>query len=208
MLTFEESRKTHSVSVLGVDPGPVSSAFVLVGEQVGARGPALPEITGAWYVPNQESSSYSWVLDEVLSRLPGTDILFLAYESVGAQGKFCGESTFETAAMGGEIRRAFRPFVAGTYKFVSSDWRHALTGAGNARTPLVYHEICKFFAPTGGGADPYKGTEKQPGPLWPLAVAGKGGNVEHLKDALGVALALSRVRFRSGKDPEEYRRPY
>lgn len=208
MLTFEKARESYAVSVLGVDPGPVSSALVLVRDPRAGTGPYPPEIRGAWYVPNQEFGVGFGAIESVIRSIPGTDVMFLAYESVGAQGKFCGETTFETAAMGGEIRRAFRPFVAGTYKFVSSDWRHALTGAGNARTPLVYHEICKFFAPTGGGADPYKGTEKQPGPLWPLAVAGKGGNVEHLKDALGVALALGKVRFRSGRDPEDYRRPY
>lgn len=207
-MTFELKGHMDSgrgLVIVGCDPGPERSAFAFVRHKPNEDA----ELLHAAYLDNDTLDSLalwasfrcaSWNLDG----LP----LVLAYEGVGAQGKFCGESTFETAAMGGEIRRLFRPHVAATYRFISSEWRHALTGQGNARTPLIYHELCKFFPPTGGGADKFKGTKDAPGPLWRLHEAGKGGNVEHLKDALGVALGLTLVNFRSGRDPEEYRRPW
>lgn len=203
--------------IIGCDPGPVCSAIVLVRRTPDGEGGFVTDIKKANYLENRLlASRVPWVQaspdDGGLSTSDGWPT-FLAYEKCGARflggGKsaMIGESTFETAAMGGEIRRAFRPFVSGVYALVSSDWRHALTGRGNAKTPLVYHEIChRFFEPAGGGSDPYKGTSKEPGPLWGLHEAGKGGNMEHLKDALGCALGLTLVRFRSGKDPEMYRR--
>jgi len=133
---------------------------------------------------------------------------YLALEKCGAQFKCVGESVFETAAMGGEIRRAFRPFVTATYVFKSSEWRYLLCGQGNAKTPMIYAELCALFEPTGGGKEPYKGNKAQPGPLWDLHEAGRGGNMEHLKDALGCALALTRCVFRTGEGPEKYRRPW
>jgi len=143
-----------------------------------------------------------------ITAVPSPAAMFLAYEKLGNQGKTPGDATFETAAAGGEIRRAFRPYVEATYALRSSEWRHPLTGIGGAKTPLVYQEICRFFRPEGGGSDPYKGIAKKPGPLWDFHKAGAGGKVEHLKDAMGVALGLSQVRFRSGRDPEIYRLPY
>jgi hypothetical protein len=198
-MTFESALSVGAVYVIGCDPGPESSAFVAI--EVSGQKTAL---VAAEYASNTGTCTTHEVF------LGGTRVFdrptFLAYEVVGAQGRFCGESTFETAAMGGEIRGRLRPVVDGIYRFIPSVWRHALTGQGNARAPLVYHEICKFFQPTGGGADPYKGTSKAPGSLWSFHKAGIGGKVEHLKDALGVALALGQVRFRSNQDPEQYRR--
>lgn len=204
-MTYEEAlRGCDKFFVAGVDPGPVSSAIVLVRFIKG-----VPDIKMALYADNagfDDDDKFRALFNVGLCGAGEGKPLFLAYEAVGAQGKFVGETTFETAAMGGEIRRAFRPYADATYRMVSSDWRHALTGQGNAKTPLVYHEICRLFEPTGAGADPYKGTKDKPGPLWNFHAAGKGGNVEHLKDALGVALGLTRVRFRGNRDPEIYRR--
>ena len=209
MLKFEDAIADSPALVLGCDPGPTHTAFAAVVLYPKDSSPA--RLAYASYADNSGlDEAYRMVEHAVKRELlypAGARCAFLAYECVGAQGKFCGESVFETAAVGGEVRRLFRRLVDGTYKFVSSEWRHALTGQGNARTPLVYHEICKRFPATGGGSDPCKGTKDAPGPLWDLHAAGKGGNVEHLKDALGVALGLASVRFRSGRDPETYRRP-
>jgi hypothetical protein len=162
-----------------------------------------PFAVSAWYVPNKDINDVVRVVERFHAPR------YLAYEKCGTQwGKCVGEEVFETATMGGEIRRAFRPLVKETYVFRSSDWRNLLCGRGNAPTPVVYAEICALFEPTGEGADPYKGTLKKPGPLWDLHLAGKGGNVEHLKDALGCALALTRCEFRTGEGPEKYRRQW
>lgn len=204
-MTFEEARQAGKCFVLGCDPGPFNSAFVLVrfeGDAVAFKAAA--------YLPNEAvatpAQAWPFLQGQVFA---GNELaawpLFFAYERVGFQGKCPGDTTFETAAMGGEARRALRMFVAGTYALRSSEWRHPLTGIGNAKTPLVYQEICRFFEPTGAGSDPYKGTSKGPGPLWAFHQAGAGGNMDHLKDAAGVALGLSRVRFRSGADPEKFR---
>ncbi len=188
--------------IIGSDPGPESSAIVAVSFTAGK-----PELLRAAYQSNESLAKQS--LDYVLAvYCSGWRPAYLAYEKCGAQFKCVGESVFETAAMGGEIRRALRPIVAATYAFKPSEWRYLLCGQGNAKTPLIYAEICALFEPTGGGADPYKGTKDKPGPLWALHEAGKGGNMEHLKDALGCALVLTRCVFRTGEGPERYRRAW
>ena len=201
-MTFEEARKVGPVYVVGCDPGPVCSAVVAVDLRSGEA-----KLAAAVYADNKDIAE-GCLEDDFLPALVRDQRIFLAYESCGAQGKFVGESTFETAAMGGEIRRAFRPYVAGAYVFRPSDWRYMLCGKGNARTPEIYAEFARWFAPYGGGSDKLRGNKTNPGPLALLHQAGAGGNMEHMKDALGVALALDRVRYRSGRDPEEFRRPW
>jgi hypothetical protein len=192
-------------TVFGCDPGPEHSALVHTSIVRDVMGRKRAHLVGAWYPENKDLAG---LMKEVLH--PGSmwrrSYAFLAIEKCGQQGCSPGESVFETAAMYGEIRQLFRPIP--TYALRSSEWRHALTGVGNANTPAVYEAVKQFFDPTGRGADAYKGTKAKPGPLWGLHEAGKGGNVEHLKDALGAALGLTMIRFRSGVDPEAYRREW
>jgi len=201
MTVTEAMQGQDNLFIIGCDPGPESSALVgIVTHPSGAVS-----LHWAYYTDNAIlAASPSWFACVGHSK----DRTFLCYETCGAQGAFVGASTFETAAMGGEIRRAFRPLVAATYAFRPSEWRYALVGKGNAKAPEIYAAICESFNPTGGGKDPYKGTTAKPGPLWALHEAGKGGHCEHLKDAIGVALAVLKVRFRSGEAPEKYMRSY
>lgn len=212
-MTFEEARKAGPVYVIGCDPGPEKSAFACVKFFAGGR--PLTELSAAYYISNldlSDSRASAFIMHGLLRYVPGPVLapapVFLSYETCGNQGRQAGAGTFETAAMGGEIRRAFRPYVAGTYAFSPSDWRYALVGRGNAKTPDIYAEFGGFFVSSVVCADPLKGTKDEPGPLRRLHEAGKGGNMEHMKDALGVALALDRVRYRSARDPEEFRRPW
>ena len=186
--------------IIGCDPGPTSSALTWIRMTDGR-----PFHMGSIYADNKDLADGD--MPEMIAG--DRDVaIFLAYEKCGAQFKCVGEPVFETATMGGEIRRAFRPFVKATYAFKPSEWRYLLCGQGNAKTPLIYSEICALFEPTGGGADPYKGLKDTPGPLWSFHEAGKGGVCEHLKDALGCALALTRCVFRTGEGPEKYRRQW
>lgn len=203
-MTVEAAMAAGPCTVVGCDPGPEFSALAVIT----CRGGDY-EFLGAEYVNNRDLTSPSFCI-HFWDRAGAGAVrpVFFAYEKCGAQGKTPGESTFETAAMSGEIRRAFRNHVTATYAMRSSDWRHAIAGAGNAKTGLVYVEICALFPGTGGGSDPWRGVKNKPGPLWALHEAGRGGNMDHVKDALGVAMGLTRVRFRSNKDPEIYRRPW
>jgi hypothetical protein len=200
-LKFEE---VPGCVLVGVDPGPVHSAIVCISYQNRAA-----TLLAAKYPANRVLAQLTdfWTCVE-LPALPSDRPTFLCYESCANKGVVAGAETYETAAIGGEIRRALRPFVDGTYVFNPSDWRYHLTGQGNAKTALIYAECCRFFQPSGGGSDPYRGTKGKPGPLADLYKAGAGGNMEHMKDALGVALALTRVRFRAAQDPEYFRRPW
>ena len=160
------------IESLGCDPGPTHCAFVL------ARVPfmhiPLPtaEVIGAWYGPNKMIG-----LD-----LPGhvgfagavRNTHIFAYESCGSQGSVPGETTFETAAMGGEVRAMMRPRVNATYMFSPDRWRYMLCGRGNANDRAIAEGLRALFPATGGGADPYTGTKAKPGPLWALRVAGAG----------------------------------
>jgi hypothetical protein len=201
--------------MIGCDPGPSYSA--LVGLECASKQNLAPDqgfmmpvlrVLGAGYVRND-------MLAPTLFGASPEDPVFLAYEACGAQGKFVGETTFETAAMGGEIRQMYRKIAGPAYGMKSSDWRYMLSGQGNAGTPLVYASICRYFTPVAIPATEkkapknlYKGSTKYPGPLWDLHLAGEGGTVEHLKDALGVVIGLLLATYRTGRDPEEFRRPY
>ena len=199
-MTFEAARAAGPVYVIGCDPGCEASALACV--RLAGESAAL---ISARYASNMLLGLGQTPQD--LLGGPGVgEPLFFVYETCGCQGRAVGASVFETSAMGGELRRAFRPY-ASLYALTPSDWRYALCGVGNARTPAIYAEFRTWFPSTGGGADPLRGTTSAPGPLAALHAAGKGGNMEHVKDALGVALALDRVRYRRGHDPERYRRP-
>ena len=202
-LTFEQARAEGPVHVIGVDTGPVNSAVVAI--TIAGRAAKIIKV-GYW--SNEDLSHDNFLLSRVVLALPCSTTVpaFLSYEHCGCQGQSVGDEVFETAMMCGEIRRAFRPHVRGTYALRPSEWRYMLCGFGSAKAKHVYAEFPNWFEKSGGGADPLKGNKALPGPLAALHEAGKGGNVEHLKDALGVALALDRIRYRCGRDPEEYRR--
>lgn len=201
-LTLAQSLEqvTHPVMIIGVDPGPVSSAYVAVRVR--------PDKAVVWcaYLPNKHcGSSIVPVFLRDMPPAPG-EIRWLSYERCGAQHCYVGSSVFETSEMAGAIREAFHGHVAGVYAMRPSEWRYALCGRGNARAPEIYAQCCELFPlPTNKAADPYRGLKNDRGPFAPLYDAGAGGNVEHLKDALGAALALTRVGFRTGGDPEMYR---
>ena len=210
-MTVEEAAAKGGYFLLGCDPGTTSSALCLL-----AAGPEGVRLVSAAYRYNADMAlrgPSEWGLG-VLTDLGGP--LFFVYEKLGMQCKVVGEEVFETAAVSGEIRRAVRPLVHGTYALRGSEWRHALTGQGNASDSATRYAVeHEFFAPTGGGRrDPYIGTEAEPGPLWAAGAAGKkregdkNGNICHIIDSAGVALGLTLVRFRSGRDPEIYRRPW
>jgi len=205
MSTIQDTMKQRmSFGILGCDPGPTHTAAVYVFLVCDDDNQyKVAEVIGT-YFPNERVDD----LQRFFHSRESIYQLFLAVEICGAQFKMVGASVFDTAAMGGVVRHLCRPNVDGIYCMRSSEWRHALTGQGNARAPIVYDEIKRFFAPTGGGNDPYKGIAAKPGPLWQMFEAGKGGNAEHLKDALGCALGLTMVNFRSGQSPEQYRRTW
>ena len=204
--TIEKTAEERGhVCIMGCDPGPTHCAFVLI------RSPAMPmpkavaAILGAWYVPNRE---INLVLSFVVREFSSMKLDAFAYESCGSQGSVPGESTFETAAMGGEARSVLRSHVNATYSFSPDRWRYALCGRGNAKDKDVAEGLRALFPASGGGADPTMGTKAQPGPLWALRAAGTGGNAVHLRDAVGVALAPLLIRYRSGVDPEQFRRAW
>jgi len=195
------------VVVLGCDPGPTHSAFALLNIPFMKMPEPGARVLGAWYLPNGEVwKTLPKIAHDFL--LKGVRIDAFAYESCGCQGSAPGESTFETAAMGGEARAVIRPHVHATYSFSPDRWRYALCGHGNAKDHNVAEGLRALFPATGGGADPTTGTKSRPGPLWALREAGAGGNAVHLRDAVGVAVAPLLIRFRSGIDPERFRRTW
>lgn len=189
--------------IIGVDPGPAHTAAVSVFLVCEEGKYKVAELKCTYF----ENARVDAAISQLIS-VHGAYPHFLAVEICGAQFKMVGATVFDTAAMGGVVRHCVRNYVDGIYCLRSSEWRHALTGMGNGRAPIVYEMIKGFFEPTGGGGDPYKGISAKPGPLWPLFEAGRGGNAEHLKDALGCALGLTMVNFRSGQSPEQYRREW
>lgn len=201
---------------VGCDPGPDHSAFVRV--RVNPETDTA-EIISAEYIPNLDPR---WTRGNTKRRDLSADIpghpaegppcgLFV-YESCSNYGRIVGVSVFQTAAAGGELRGAYRGFVP-VYGLPSPEWRRALTGFQNANDSMVRRRLTDFFTPFGGGADPYKGTKSAPGPWAALAKAGakipgdprSKSSVQHLLDAMGVAVGLYKMRVTTRRDPEMFR---
>lgn len=193
--------QNRTVAIMGCDPGPTHSALALITAYEGD----ILLLAGAWYKPNEELASIVPEFAGPHETAGDGPLKLFAYERCGLMGRFVGQSVFETAAMGGELRRAYRPLATQSFALRPSDWKLALTGVGNSKTPAVYEAICREFEPTGGGSDPYRGTKKQPGPLWGLYEAGAGGKVTHMKDALGIAISVLKMEDQTGKSIGEFR---
>ena len=211
---LKQASKDSPVVIISADPGPINSALTLLWTKPGGK----LELDDAWYLPNEKWGDakffYAWLEEQKLvNGIREDGYFYFVYEAVvTSYNSVIGASVMDTAAMAGELRHAFRPYVDGIYGMPSSAWRHALTRAGNAPAKHVKLGLHEFFEPTGGGSDPYKGNTAQPGPWDPIYQAGKpvnkGGkpNYEHLIDAMGVGVGICRTRFMSNTDPEKFRR--
>jgi len=200
--THEYVTENNAVWVVGCDPGPINTALVCVS----LKKSSVPLLVCAEYVPNKRiyDPAFKWPT----IRVPGA--LYFACEECGMRkGVSPGADAWETAEMVGELRRLMRSYVDGSYFFRPADWRYYLCGRGNAETAAIYGETQLLFPkPDTKASDPWKGNSKLHGPLWGLHAAGAGGNMEHMKDALGVALAMTRCEYRTGKTVEIHRRPW
>ncbi len=193
--------------VIGCDPGPKYSAVVSVRFEADKKC----IIDKALYLSNEEWAD-GVSIKEFITAAYAESIAVFVYERIkSTYGASVGFSVTDTAAMTGDLRCSFRPYVEGIYAMGSSDWRHAITGRGNAPDAMTREFLASYFEPFGGGKDPYKGVTKQPGPWWPLVEAGapkakgESGNFGHLLDAVGTAIGITRSQFMSNKDPEEFR---
>ena len=110
-------------------------------------------------------------IKEFITDAYAESIVVFVYERIkSTYGASVGFSVTDTAAMTGDLRCSFRPYVEGIYALGSSDWRHAITGRGNAPDAMTREFLTSYFEPFGGGKDPYKGITKQPGSLGGLSL--------------------------------------
>jgi len=199
-------KRSDHLNIIACDPGPESSAFIAI--RIDTRTDKVCIIDAA-YLHNNEEGGGNRFAPFLGLYLP--EIVF-AYETCTNYGRVIGATVFDTASMGGEIRSWYRGMTS-VYAVPSPAWKHALTGFRNANDKMVRACLHEYFNPTGGGADPYKGVRSQPGPWAPIVNAGKKrpedakgkSNVQHLVDALGVAIGLYQMRETTKRNSEMFR---
>ena len=193
---MDERFRTAPVSIIGVDPGPTHCAIV----KICTSPDSWFRLEYAYYLPIE-------YLETKFNVLADSNTIF-AYESCACQGNIVGASVFDTASNGGSLRcRALQQGVLrdNIYRFTPSDWRYIIAGSGSAQTSVIYAHIARRFEPKGGGFDVMRGTVAMPGPLRQIYEGINKGCAEHLKDALGVAIAVTCVETATGRPHAAYK---
>lgn len=160
--------------VIGIDPGPATSGLVIwtrdwVGRPIAAWERAI-ELDSAVRRVRQMAEIY-----------PRIEIL-VAIEWLTSYGAIVGETTFETAAVVGELRRACKDLGIDYVLPTRPQVALMLCQTTRAKDTHLTAAAKEFFNPYGGGSDPYKGVKAKRGPLY-----GCGG--PHAWSALHVACA-------------------
>lgn len=183
--------------IVGIDPGPVSSGVTFVKWDMPRQVLfSTSSFTNAalvnWFLFNDK-----FIFDSLdISSELFSDISLVSIEKIVAYGMSVSQATFDTAWWSGRFFQAIS-FGAGfdknTVMISRPDVKVALYGATTYKdstsgrlksvdTRVLKECIHRFFEPTGGGKDPYKGTKHCVGPLYRV----KGS---HAWDALAVAVA-------------------
>ena len=156
--------------VVGIDPGPETSGFVLLEEK------------GDWL--KVLSSNCAVSTDDIVLYLAGCGAKVACVEWVTFYGRMVGASVFDTARVAG-YWQAIAERKGMDVEFITRpDVALELCGTKRAKDGQVHAELSRLFetkAWKGGGKIPARGTKKQPGPLY--------GIRSHAWDALAVAVA-------------------
>jgi hypothetical protein len=160
---LQEARsRTIPASVIGVDPGPTQSAFVVIDTATGT----IP-LHGIH--PNSEILS-------ILRDFPSHDCSHLSIEMVSNYGMRVGWETFETVYWIGRFAEAWRSeeTLARLYRVQA---RLHLCGSGRAGDAEVWQVLVDRFGP---GKERAVGRKHSPGPLY--------GIQSHERSALAIGV--------------------
>ena len=151
------------MNIIGIDPGTNESGGVIYDEAT-----------------HTVVSSGVWPNDSVRNHLRGHMWGTVVVERIVSMGMQIGQTTIDTIQFIGRIQEIcehegldFQTLTRGAVKL-------HLCGTARAKDPNVRSVVKDRFPHTGGGADPVKGTKKQPGPLY--------GVSSHCWQALALAI--------------------
>jgi hypothetical protein len=165
------------VSIIGVDPGPSESAYIVIDDAGVPVRNAVTLLGGI--LPNGE------LADRLRKISPG---LLMGIEMVASYGMPVGKSVFETARWVGIFQEAAPCRSVLAYRRAPNKEENidsvcmALCGSVRAKDASVRRALIDRYEPSGGGRVPQIGTGKKPGPLH--------GVVRDMWSALAVAVTV------------------
>lgn len=170
--------------ILGIDPGPRTSGAVVL------DATAWPPT-----VLRAESGA-----EDPLHLMPPwmdrRDTWVVVIEWLTSYGAAVGAEVLDTARAVGRLEERARRYGVAVHLITRPDVKLELTQSRRSKEAQVCEAVRQIYRDAskacGGGADPCRGTKRQPGPLY--AVSG------HAWDALAVALAWIRI---SGRDRDQ-----
>lgn len=134
--------------IVGIDPGPTSSGMVVYDTDRRAVSDARSDISN----------------DDLRALLPTlrVSVSSVAIERVVYYGQSVGSDVFETAYAGGRIHEA--AFASGydVYRVDRRQIKRHLCNSPRARDPDIRNALIDMH----GGKRAYRGTKKEPGPLY------------------------------------------
>ena len=143
--------------ILGIDPGPVRTAWVLIH----GSGENTRVLRSDW-AENEK------VADDIRSSAVGGSVIQrVVCEDVRSYGLAVGETVFMTCRWIGRFWEMFEGYT----EFIIADEptiKIHLCGVAKAKDTNVRRAAFDRFEPYGGGKTPEVGTKKQPGPLFEM----------------------------------------
>jgi hypothetical protein len=151
--------------ILAIDPGNFESGYVMVDRE------SLRPV--AWGLADNEE------LIEIFKASSEED-MEIVIEMIGSYGMAVGKTTFDTVVYIGRLYNLFKEKGFDPILITRFNIKMTLCKDPRAKDKNITQAVKDFYPATGGGADPWKGTKKQPGPLY--------GFKSHIFSALAVAL--------------------
>jgi hypothetical protein len=155
------------MKVLGIDPGTKKTGLVLYDSECN-------KVLEKEILENHES--VRWV--RKLAHEDRVDIAGI--EMMACMGMTVGQETFEACAWIGHWERVLWDLGKETRKVYRVKVKCHHCGSSRATDSNISQALKDRFPATGGGADPWKGIKKQPGPLY--------GMKSHMWSALAIAM--------------------
>ena len=149
---------------MGIDPGQIKSGFVIIDNDYNVHNHGV--------VDNGE-------IMEIISNSNNHGLDSIIIEMITSYGMPVGKTTMDTLVW---IGRFYQEVEHSDVFLISrANIKLHMCNSVRAKDPNVIMAVKDRYNPTGGGSDPFKGTKKEPGPLY--------GMVNHSFNALAVAIS-------------------
>ena len=154
------------MKILALDPGTFETGLVIINEE--------------YELLKKEIVINALLLD----RIKTLEYDRVIIEMVASYGMPVGKTTFNTVLTIGRIYQEAKRLKKMPTLITRQAVKKVLCFSMKAKDSNVNQAVKDLYEPTGGGADPYKGTKKQSGPLY--------GMKSHMWAALALGIAFFR----------------